>query len=401
MNSTFLGVVYFIAFSHALMLAIALWRRTSAGNSGRLLAIILAVLAYKLFEGGAQYSGFYRYVPHLLDLMPLMVLLLGPLFYAYTRQVTARASFSAHLWLLHLLPWLAMWLVFNTDDVFRPAELKVAFYDRLAALRAGEPSPQLPTLTIAILLSVKAHLATYLILGWRQLNQFVTVAKNLRSDSSPQQLQQLRFLATALILLEVTWVALFVAQQYLGWGTLSYVSEVWLLFIAIIVLAIGLSSLQNPAIAFSHEERIVVESSTENTSNLSTASGAKIKYLNSALPASATNALAKEIEQTLRNGQLYLTPNLTLTDLARALNQKSHTLSQVISQGMNSNFYQLINSYRVQHAVELLENNQITWPIERIALESGFNNRVTFNKAFKQIMGCTASEYKKQDSEAC
>jgi AraC-like DNA-binding protein len=63
---------------------------------------------------------------------------------------------------------------------------------------------------------------------------------------------------------------------------------------------------------------------------------------------------------------------------------------------MNTNFYKLINGYRIQHAISLIEDNSIHWPLERIAFESGFANRVTFSKAFKEIMGQTASEYKKQ-----
>ena len=397
MNSSFLSIIYFIAFSHALMLTVALWRRTVSGNSGRLLAIFIAVMAYKLFEGGALYSGFYRYVPHLLDLMPLMVMVLGPVFYGYTRQVAAQEPFSAKVWLLHLLPWIGMWLYFNAGDVFRPAEMKIAMYDSWTESTGA--NTQLPLVTVLILLAVKAHLTTYLVLSLKELNRFASIAEKLRSDSSPQQLAQLRFLTISFTALEATWIGLFIAQQYFGLGMLNHVSEVWLLFIAVIVTALGFTGLQNPAIVFSHEERIIAETAFENDSPTA-AKDENIKYINSALPETATNEIAKQVEEVLTSRQLYLDPNLTLTELARLLNHKSHTISQVISVGLNSNFYQLINSYRVQYAVELLEDDTLNWPIERIALESGFNNRVTFNKAFKQAMDSTASEYKKQNRQA-
>ncbi len=400
MNNTFISIIYFIAFSHALLLAIALWRRTSSGNSGRLLAALIAILAYKLFEGGSIYSGLYHYVPHLLDLMPLVVMVMGPIFYAYTRHVAAKEPFQIATWLLHLLPWISMWLYFNGADVFRSAELKIAMYDSWA--ESSGTSSRLPTLTIMILLAVKAHLTTYLALSWRELNRFADVAPNLRSDNSPEQIIQLRSLAIALIVLESIWVSLFIAQQFLGIGTLDYVSQIWLLFIAVIVIAMGYSGLQNPAIVFSHEELVIAESSnrTENVSNSLTENQKNIQYINSALPESTLNAIAQEIEKALVSQQLFLDPKLTLTELARELGLKSHTVSQVINQGLNSSFYQLINSYRVQHAINLLESNQLNWTIERIALESGFNNRVTFNKAFKQTVGCTASEYKKLERDA-
>ncbi len=90
---------------------------------------------------------------------------------------------------------------------------------------------------------------------------------------------------------------------------------------------------------------------------------------------------------------------LSLTELAKATEIRSHTLSQVINQSMNTNFYKLINSYRVQHTVMLIDDTELHWPLERIALESGFSNRVTFVKAFKEVMQCTPSAYKKHNKQ--
>lgn len=125
----------------------------------------------------------------------------------------------------------------------------------------------------------------------------------------------------------------------------------------------------------------------------------KVKYLHSALPDSTLNVLAEELESKLKQQQLYLDDKLSLTELAKATEIRSHTLSQVINQSMNTNFYKLINSYRVQHAVMLIDNTELHWPLERIALESGFSNRVTFVKAFKEVMQCTPSAYKKQNKQ--
>jgi len=108
MESNFLGIVYFIGFSHAVMLSVALWFRTESGKPGKLLSLVVAIMAYKLFEGGSLHSGLYQYLPHLLDLMPAMVLLLGPVFYAYVRKVTWQKAFTGKDWLLHLLPWCAV-----------------------------------------------------------------------------------------------------------------------------------------------------------------------------------------------------------------------------------------------------------------------------------------------------
>ena len=106
------------------------------------------------------------------------------------------------------------------------------------------------------------------------------------------------------------------------------------------------------------------------------------------------------IEKALLEDELYLDEKLTLTGLASRIAIKSHTVSQVINQHMGTNFYKLVNRYRVHHASALIEDPSCHWPLERIAIESGFGNRVTFNKAFKEEYGCTAREYRAQRKTA-
>jgi len=399
MNTTFLGIIYFVAFSHAIMLTVALWTRSEKGKPARLLAMVLVVLAYKLFEGGATYSGLYQYVPHLLDLMPAMVMLLGPLFCGYVRHVTGQKPLSTKQWLMHFTPWIAFFIAFNFNFVFRSAELKIAMWQHIVAAKGSYG--QLPTEIVIRLLAIKAHLTVYLWLSCSSLYSFSSSAKDLRSDNSAEVLNQLKFLALSFILLEVIWVSLFIGQNYFSLGTLSHVSQIWLLFIAVIVIAMGFSGLQRPNMIFTPEERLIVSSQVEENVEVNTESNTdKIKYIHSALPESTADEIAKLIEKTLLEKQLFLNEKLTLTELAKVLEIKSHTVSQVINQRMQTNFYKLINSYRIQQAVSLLEDDNVNWPIERIALESGFGNRVTFNKAFKEQMNCTASEYKKRQKVA-
>lgn len=125
-----------------------------------------------------------------------------------------------------------------------------------------------------------------------------------------------------------------------------------------------------------------------------------MKYLHSALPQSAAEEVAELIDRALLEKQLYLDEKLTLTRLASRVDIKAHTVSQVINQHMGTNFYRLVNRYRVQHAVGLIEDPTCHLSLERIAIESGFSNRVTFNKAFKEEQGCTARDYRAQRSSA-
>lgn len=396
MNLTILSIIYFVAFSHAAMLCLSLGLKSHSGAPAKILAVVIGLLAYKLFEGGVVYSGLYLYVPHLLDLLPAVVMLLGPIFYAYSRSVTGQGAFSAKQWLVHLAPWVLVWLLLNSPAVFRAAEFKIAMWNNIMA--ATNHNQVLPAEIVLRLVAIKVHLATYLYLSFNLLRKFANATKHLRSDNTSAVLMQLSYLTLAFIALEVLWVSLFIAQQYFSIGTLGQVSQIWLLFIAVIVLTIGFVALQKPNLVFTAEESLIICDDALNREHHSSES--KVKYIHSALDNSTANEIAKLIESHLANHHSYLNDKLTLAELATELELKAHTLSQVINQHMQSNFYKLINSFRVQHAVNLLENPDLNWSIERIALESGFSNRVTFNKAFKEHMNCTASQYKKQFSEA-
>ena len=54
--------------------------------------------------------------------------------------------------------------------------------------------------------------------------------------------------------------------------------------------------------------------------------------------------------------------------------------------------YSYIQSKRVLKAIDLLKQQKMT--VTQVAFECGYNNTVSFNKAFKKVMGCTPSDLK-------
>lgn len=390
MDHTLIGIIYFIALSHGLMLAVTLLRRTTANAPSKWLTVIAFVICYKLYEGAVLYTGLFEKVVHTIGLLPFMVLVVGPLIWMYVRQVTGKKPLPRLLLAANFLPAVALWLL-NAPSVFRAGHDKIDGWNALL----NSTTAELPAFYIALLLSIKAHLGIYLYLSWRSVSQFKAVAINLRADNSRSLLANMQFIVVAFFVLELTWVSLFAAQQLLGLGTLNSVGDIWLLFVAFMVLAIGFVGLQQPDLVFTPEEcKLALQQNMSATEQSDEDSN--VKYLHSALPESTSTLLSKELEEKIQQQRLYLNEKLTLTDLAKATDIKAHTLSQIINQSMQTNFYKLINGYRIQHAVELIDDTTVNWSLERIALESGFNNRVTFSKAFKEVMDCTPSAYKKK-----
>ncbi|CAA9274247.1 MAG: Transcriptional regulator, AraC family [uncultured Cytophagales bacterium] len=90
----------------------------------------------------------------------------------------------------------------------------------------------------------------------------------------------------------------------------------------------------------------------------------------------------------------YLAADLSLPDLARRLGMPVTLLSQVINEGTGKHFNDFINAYRVAEFLrQAQEPANAHLSLLGIALNSGFNSKSTFNRAFKKVTGTSPKEY--------
>jgi adenylate cyclase len=95
--------------------------------------------------------------------------------------------------------------------------------------------------------------------------------------------------------------------------------------------------------------------------------------------------------------ELYLNPALNLSDLAESVEITTAQLSQILNEYIGKNFYDFVNSYRLDYFLRLYKdpkNKQFT--LLSLAYESGFNSKTTFNTFFKKTLGKSPSVYLKQ-----
>ncbi|MGB7393917.1 MAG: helix-turn-helix domain-containing protein, partial [Pricia sp.] len=125
------------------------------------------------------------------------------------------------------------------------------------------------------------------------------------------------------------------------------------------------------------------------------------KYKNSGLTEDMSETLKHKLTENMMDGKLYLNSTLNLNGLAEAMNTDRYSVSQVINQKYGKNFYEYINDFRIEECIRLIEQSH-----EKIALiddlvyECGFNNRVSFYKAFKKRKGMTPSQFIKSFDSA-
>ncbi len=120
----------------------------------------------------------------------------------------------------------------------------------------------------------------------------------------------------------------------------------------------------------------------------------KFKYKKSGMTPSYSMELKESLLNLLKGDKMYKENNISLDVLSEKLGTTRHNLSQVINENFEINFSELINEYRISEAMEIMKNDRFNnLNIIQVAYEVGFNNKVTFNKAFKKHLSQTPSQY--------
>ena len=119
------------------------------------------------------------------------------------------------------------------------------------------------------------------------------------------------------------------------------------------------------------------------------------KYKSSQLTDSMADELFNKIQDYFISDEPYLNPELRQAHVCEKLSFTTHQISQVINQKTNATFSAFVKNYRLGYAENMIrENPEID--IKTVYYQSGFNNKTSFNSAFKQKLGITPSVFKER-----
>ena len=99
------------------------------------------------------------------------------------------------------------------------------------------------------------------------------------------------------------------------------------------------------------------------------------------------------LERLMEEQQLYLKKDLTLSDLAEALDSNRTYVSKYISQALGQTFYDYINQLRIERVSIPMMKQHPEYKLDFVAHESGFASISTFRRAFIKLTGQTPSQY--------
>jgi putative ABC transport system permease protein len=103
------------------------------------------------------------------------------------------------------------------------------------------------------------------------------------------------------------------------------------------------------------------------------------------------------LKQTMKATRYYQDPELSLNSLAEKLHLQPYELSRIVNTALKKSFSDFINEYRVAEVTRKMKDpayRHLT--LLGIAIESGFNSKTTFNRAFKQVFGKNPIDYKNE-----
>jgi AraC-like DNA-binding protein len=340
-----------LAQALGLLLVAALLSSRPPSAANRLLAAALLCAVYRQFLLTLQISGVLAAVPILFLTSFAFQLLAIPMFYLYVRALTT-ADFSLNRRdAIHFVPFA---LGLGCAGFAWPFDL---YFGIVAKVFVASP---------------------YLILAHRQVTNFACEAKNQLSD---------------LTSLRLRWLSILLVVVYLMTGVdlLDVVTgpaiPVWYL-----VPTFGLISLMALAY-FSLRVSPVFARATDHPRER------EEKKETSRLPDEQLERQKERLVEVLEKQSLYLNPELRLSDLADAMTLRPYRVSEILSRGLQTSFYDLINRYRVTHAQRLLLSPDSTYlNLLGVGMESGFKSKSVFNDAFRKITGMTPSEFRMRNT---
>ncbi|MEL7249585.1 MAG: helix-turn-helix domain-containing protein [Bacteroidota bacterium] len=105
----------------------------------------------------------------------------------------------------------------------------------------------------------------------------------------------------------------------------------------------------------------------------------------------------RRLERALKEEALFLNSNLSLKELANALDLPVRYVSYLINRYHHKNYKEFVNGFRVEaFLAKAKSGEQEHKTLLALALESGFSSKSTFNQVFKNHTGQSPSAYLKQ-----
>ena len=364
-------IIFLFTAVQGLFVATALYFTKKEKTANRWLILLIGLMSLTLLEYVAWWTNYIFWFPHVMRMSHAFPLLFGPILYFYFRHIFFNQTLQRKD-IYHFVPFL---LALVLDAPF--------LLQTTAAKKKIMVDNMLPRWDQIWTLSIYPYFTIGLMIVYLVINQRLYARLSHSNEATGAWF---RYLSVLFLGFVVAFSSYFILVRFPffnpAWDyAISFSMSFFIYFLS------WMGYLQ-PQVFNGFSVAEIVTSTPEMTTE---------KYRSSSLTPNAAQELAEKLNALMLKNQWYLDNDLSLERLSALVGASKHSLSQVLNERMQMNFFDYVNSLRIEEAGRLLtEHSKKQMNIIEIAYQVGFNNKVTFNNTFRKFKGMTPTEYRLQ-----
>ena len=391
MNISFnllVNIVLFVGAGQGVILTWFLFNVKTNQISNRLLGILTFMWSIILTVFALQSYGLYSEFPHLIKTFFVLLFAWFPLLYLSVKYLFSSFKHFKLQDLLHFIPMVLI-IFLNIGFYLKSGAEKLELIDNSSGYFYI-----IDTISEEIL-SLQGLI--YTLLSLRIINKY---KENIVNYKSTIDHRVIRGFKTGIVLAFVGWLFGIIGTHLEKFDIELHV-DLFLfvyLFFVLIIYMLSILVIRSPEVfklTNDDVEKLIVtktEIITEEVNKRKEKAILKEEQDDENLIINQEN---KRLLQLMDEEKPFLNPDLDLIELSEKMGISRHQLSALINQYQKMNFYEFINHFRVNEAIDLMTNpKNKTLKNYEIAFEAGFNSKATFYRIFKQVTGQTPSDFR-------
>jgi AraC-like DNA-binding protein len=320
------------------------------------------------------YMLFFKGKLFLLGFGYTLPLLIAPLLYLYVVLIIDNKKRFELRFLWHMIPFVLVNIYMFFYIYSKPPAWRIEFFEETSFVTR-------PILFNFILFIVVIVYPVYILWIYKLLKKHVKKIDRIYSCHDQIDLYWVNYLlVSAIVIWALSLYSKFVSGYF---NSLHYSNTTMMIYFfeLIIIMIVGYFGFKQGIIFIGGNDLI-------NTSE------EKVKYKTSGFSSDAAKDFLPVLLNFMETKKPYLDSRLSISDLADQIEIPSYQLSQIINGQLGKNFFEFVNSYRVEEVKRrILDNQDKKFTLLALAFDSGFNSKSSFNSIFKKHTGLTPKEY--------